>query len=93
MPRQHFTDYINTFIDTPLETGLIRKGENWRVEMMVPHLEPLSPPALTLSLAVFRLKKNPNLNPSQLIEFSMEEARLLRDLLNRPEMVVYLEQE
>lgn len=81
--------FKNTFHHNTFETGLIRKGRNWRTELMLVHL----PGSQTeLCLATFRLNNNPNNNPTAQIDLSIEEARLLRDLLNRPEMQAYLEQ-
>lgn len=89
MPRTHSSsEPLTTFVDTQFETGLIRKGEHWRTEMIIPHVG--DPIALKFSLAIYHLP-NPNLNPSWSLDLSMEEARLLRDVLNRPEMQRYLE--
>lgn len=61
-----------------------------QVEMVVTHLPGSE---ACFSIGVYKLIGNPNLNPSQLVEITMEEARLLRDLLCRPEVQKYLEEE
>lgn len=61
-----------------------------RVDMVVTHLPGSE---AHFSIGVYKLIGNPNLNPSQLVEITMEEARLLRDLLCRPEVQKYLEEE
>lgn len=63
------------------------------VEMVLSHLPNVSgdyPPTPTLTLASFRSSNNPKMKPHQHLELSMEEARLLRDLLNRPEVTEWL---
>lgn len=45
-----------------------------------------------LQLASRKLTRNPNCTPNEYIGFSMEETRLLRDFLNRPEIVEWIEE-
>lgn len=47
----------------------------------------------TFTIAIYHTVNNPNMIPFRMIELSMEEARFLRDFLNRPEVQGYLEQE
>lgn len=88
--KKHSIFPLVTFHDNSFETGLVIQGQNWRTELVLVHLVGRVP---ELHLAVFRLKHNPNCNPSWQIELPLREARLLRDLLNRPEITHYLEQD
>lgn len=63
-------------------------------EMVITHLpdaEKPEPPML--NIALYRTVRNPNMVPWRLVELSMEEARMLKDFLNRPEISAYLEEE
>lgn len=67
-----------------------------RVEMALSHYADISGEgrrAPLLQLASRKIVRNPNCTPNEYIGLSMEEARLLRDFLNRPEIVAYLEEE
>ena len=71
-----------------------RAGGTKRVEITLCHLpdvsgESTNPPVLCL--AEYKTRSNPNFNATALLNFSMEEARLLRDFLNRPEIQGWLE--
>lgn len=73
-----------------------QKINNQHVEFVLSHEyappgeQPITP---NLILASYLTVNNPNMISSHLIELSMEETRLLRDFLNRPEIQGYLEQE
>lgn len=65
------------------------------VEMVLTHLyaapgEKSEEPVFTI--ASYKTVSNPNMNPHRKIELSMEEARLLRDFLNRPEVSAHLDE-
>ena len=84
-------DSTITFCDNRFETSIVQKSSNWRLEMVLVHTP--GPGFLALAIAIFSLKRNPNLKAKESVELSMQEARLLRDLLNRPETTQWLEQE
>lgn len=66
-----------------------------RVEMVITHVPNVSgdgeKPAL-LQIATRKLQRNPTLALNEHVALSMEEARLLKDLLNRPEISAYLDE-
>lgn len=70
-----------------------QRRDTKHVEMVVTHLNGGRPEPPTLGIASYRTVNNPNMIPSEKITISMEEARLLRDFLNRPEVVEWLEEE
>lgn len=65
-----------------------QRDNGQRVEMVVTHV---SSKESIFSVATYRTKNNPNMTPTQEVNLSMEEARYLRALLNRPEVLEYLD--
>lgn len=73
-----------------------QKSGDEHVEIALSHVyceESGAPTTPTLGLASYRTVNNPNMVPSAKIELSMDEARMLRDFLNRPEVLAYLDEE
>ena len=68
-----------TSFDNIFETGLHYERNGERVEMVLMHL-PASTP--TFNVATYPLQDNPNCDASAHLEFSLSEARQLRDQLN-----------
>lgn len=67
-----------------------------RVEIALSHHADISGEgrrAPLLQLASRKIARNPTCALNEYIAFPMEEARLLRDFLNRPEIAAYLEEE
>lgn len=67
-----------------------------RVEMALTHLPNISGDftrAPMLHLVARKIRKNPHNGFNESISLSMEEARLLKDFLNRPEVTAWLEEE
>jgi hypothetical protein len=79
------------FHDTVAETYFTyTRKDGKRVDMTIGH-HTYNPhngveifPALLIG--VMRIKNNPNCATSEFVDLSIEEARILRDLLNRPEV-------
>lgn len=66
-----------------------------RVEMALTHIPNVSGDAVRgpiLQLATRKIRKGNN-TPNEYIGLSMEEARLLRDFLSRPEVSAWLDEE
>lgn len=67
-----------------------------RVEMTLTHLPNISGDderAPMLHLVTRKIRKNPQNSLNEFIGLSMEETRLLKDFLNRPEVTAWLEEE
>lgn len=69
--------------------------DDMHVQMVITHVPETDgkPTEPMLNIASYRTVRNPNMVPHRMIELSMEEARLLRDFLNRDEVSAYLEGE
>lgn len=66
------------------------------VEMSITHIPNVSGDAVRkpfLALCARKYERNPNCAPNAILNLSMEEARLLRDFLNYPEVNAYLDEE
>ncbi|HET8910564.1 MAG TPA: hypothetical protein VFN23_03820 [Ktedonobacteraceae bacterium] len=91
---QHIHPDSVRFYQNSLEDAIhYQRLDGHKVEIVLNHFLAASgdvPPEPTLTLASFRQRKNPNMNPSEQIELSMEEARLLRDFLNREDITAWL---
>jgi hypothetical protein len=88
---------LPVFHDVSFETRLsyIRR-DNKQIEFTVVHLEQASGDNFHvphLALSSTRLHNNPNGAPHALLQLSMEEARLLKDFLNHPEVSTWLDEE
>lgn len=87
------------FRNNSFETCLTydRANGTQRVEFVVVHIcnvsGDFSAPEPYLALALRKLRHNPNNSFNALLNLSMEEARLLRDFLNREEVATWLEEE
>jgi len=85
------------FRNTSFETVLsYDRKDGKRVEFVLVHLPNISgegPQEPFLALSSRSIRRNPNCVPNSLLNLSMEEARLLRDYLNRPETTLWLEEE
>lgn len=89
---------LPVFRNSSFETYLSydRNQGRERVEFVIVHPfhaagDNFQPPFLALTSR--NIKRNPNDTPGALLNLSMEEARLLRDYLNRPEVLAWLEED
>lgn len=92
------TTHIQTNIEAPAKyffnqheiTVVYDRSDDVHMEFALSKCQGVTP---TFEITSFQLKENPNLDVFQEHRLSMAEARLLRDLLTRPEVVAYLDAE
>lgn len=80
----------NTFKHSSIETSLTSTRPGERLEFSLQHDQHLFERD-ALVIAAFATQENPNQEPSEWLELSFEDARLLRNFLNKPEVVAHLE--
>ena len=80
----------NTFSNSSIETSLVSERPGERLEISLQHDDYLFERDM-LVIATYATQENPNEEPSEWLELSLEDARLLRQFLNKPEVVAHLE--
>jgi hypothetical protein len=81
------------FHDTPVETCFTyERKDGKKVDMAIVHHTQRNGVQISpaLLIGVMRIKNNPNCATSEFVDLSIEEARILRDLLNKPEVQAIL---